>query len=123
LHTDLMVRISMHCCGWIEFNLHVITTVPCWLQIKNPVIENKGVHWLSISMCNMHSFWWCKLEATISDPKYINPFLDSDANAPTGILPLTVASLSICTIRNQQENKWEIVCSMAQQYICPFFMF
>jgi DNA polymerase alpha subunit A len=90
---------------------------PCWLQIKNPVIDNKGVRRLSISDAFTHSscfrfvqISWCKLEATVSDPKDINPFLDSDANAPTGIPPLTVASLSIRTIVNHQENKREIVC-------------
>ncbi|KAF7983750.1 hypothetical protein HWV62_19727 [Athelia sp. TMB] len=50
---------------------------PCWLQIKNPQIDNKGIS-------------WCKLEATVSDPKDINPFLETDQNAPKEVPPLTI---------------------------------
>ena len=84
---------------------------PCWLQIKNPVIENKGIHWLSISDTHFIQISWHNLEVTVSDPKNINLFLDLDAKALMGILPLTMVSLSIHTIINHQENKWEIVCS------------
>ncbi|KAG5634772.1 hypothetical protein H0H81_000834 [Sphagnurus paluster] len=74
---------------------------PCWLEIKNPQIENKGVS-------------WCKFEATVSDPKDINPFSETDPNAPRDMPPLTVVSLSVRTIVNHQENKREIVCTTAR---------
>ncbi|KAG6896542.1 hypothetical protein C0992_007538 [Termitomyces sp. T32_za158] len=74
---------------------------PCWLEIKNPHIDNKGVS-------------WCKLEATVSDPKDINPFLETDPDAPREMPPLTVLSLSVRTIVNHQENKREIVCTTAR---------
>ncbi|KAG6877195.1 hypothetical protein C0993_009512, partial [Termitomyces sp. T159_Od127] len=74
---------------------------PCWLEIKNPQIDNKGVS-------------WCKLEATVSDPKDINPFLETDPDAPREMPPLTVVSLSVRTIVNHQENKREVVCATAR---------
>ncbi|KAJ7460715.1 DNA polymerase family B-domain-containing protein [Mycena latifolia] len=76
---------------------------PCWLQIKNPKIENK-------------SYSWCKLEATVSDPKDINPFPETDQNAPKDTPPLTVMSLSVRTIVNHQENKREVVCATARTW-------
>ncbi|KAJ7876279.1 DNA polymerase family B-domain-containing protein [Mycena leptocephala] len=74
---------------------------PCWLVIKNPKIENK-------------SFSWCKLEVTVTDPKDINPFPDTDPNAPKDTPPLTVMSLSVRTIVNHHENKREVVCTTAR---------
>ncbi|KAF8064215.1 DNA polymerase family B-domain-containing protein [Lyophyllum atratum] len=74
---------------------------PCWLEVKNPQIDNKGVS-------------WCKLEATVSNPKDINPFSETDANAPRDMPPLTVVSLSVRTIVNHQENKREVVCTTAR---------
>ncbi|KAG6831739.1 hypothetical protein H0H87_004008 [Tephrocybe sp. NHM501043] len=74
---------------------------PCWLEIKSPQIDNKGVS-------------WCKIEATVSDPKDINPFLETDANAPRDMPSLTVVSLSVRTIVNHQENKREVVCATAR---------
>ncbi|KDR67668.1 hypothetical protein GALMADRAFT_146949 [Galerina marginata CBS 339.88] len=71
---------------------------PCWITIKNPVIEHKGIS-------------WCKLEATVSNPKDFNPFPETDATAPKEQPPLNVMSLSIRTIVNHQENKREIVCA------------
>ncbi|KAJ6561161.1 DNA polymerase family B-domain-containing protein [Mycena vulgaris] len=76
---------------------------PCWLQIKNPKIENK-------------SFSWCKLEASVSDPKDVNPFPETDATAPKDTPPLTVMSLSVRTIVNHQENKREVVCVAARTW-------
>ncbi|KAJ7634179.1 DNA polymerase family B-domain-containing protein [Mycena polygramma] len=76
---------------------------PCWLVIKNPKIENK-------------SFSWCKLEVTVSDPKDINPFPETDASAPKDTPPLTVMSLSVRTIVNHQENKREVVCTTARTW-------
>ncbi|GJJ15609.1 hypothetical protein Clacol_009887 [Clathrus columnatus] len=70
---------------------------PCWLRIKKPDIESKGIS-------------WCKVEVTISDPKDINPFQESDTSAPKGAPPLTIMSISARTIVNHKENKREIVC-------------
>ncbi|KAG5716236.1 DNA polymerase alpha catalytic subunit [Termitomyces sp. T112] len=74
---------------------------PCWLEIKNPQIDSKGVS-------------WCKLEATVSDPKDINPFSETDPHAPREMPSLTVVSLSVRTIVNHQENKREVVCATAR---------
>ncbi|KAI0731115.1 hypothetical protein C8Q76DRAFT_644698 [Earliella scabrosa] len=74
---------------------------PCWLQIKHPEIDNKGVS-------------WCKLEATVSDPKDINPFAETDPDAPRDMPPLTIVSLSMRTIVNHRENIREIVCATAR---------
>ncbi|KAI9509680.1 hypothetical protein F5148DRAFT_1185768 [Russula earlei] len=74
---------------------------PCWLQIKKPHVEYKGVS-------------WCKFEVTVADPKDINPFAETDPNAPKDIPPLTIASLSIRTVVNHQENIREIVCATAR---------
>lgn len=51
---------------------------------------------------------------TVSDPKDINPFAETDPNAPRDTPPLTIASLSIRTIVNHQENIREIVCATAR---------
>ncbi|SJL03302.1 related to POL1-DNA-directed DNA polymerase alpha, 180 KD subunit [Armillaria ostoyae] len=74
---------------------------PCWLQIKNPKVDNQGIS-------------WCKLEVTVSDPKDFNPFSDSDPSAPKDTPPLTVMSLSVRTIVNHAENMREIVCATAR---------
>ncbi|EIN03911.1 DNA polymerase alpha catalytic subunit [Punctularia strigosozonata HHB-11173 SS5] len=74
---------------------------PCWLNIKHPKVEHKGIS-------------WCKVEATVSDPKDINPFAESDADAPKDTPPLTITSLSLRTIVNHKENKREIVCATAR---------
>ncbi|KAH9893227.1 hypothetical protein C8Q73DRAFT_836492 [Cubamyces lactineus] len=74
---------------------------PCWLQIKHPEVDNKGVS-------------WCKVEATVSDPKDINPFSETDPDAPREMPPLTVVSLSLRTIVNHRENIREIVCATAR---------
>ncbi|KIJ54743.1 hypothetical protein M422DRAFT_24648 [Sphaerobolus stellatus SS14] len=76
---------------------------PCWLRIENPEIGHKGVS-------------WCKVEATVSDPKNINPFAESDSTAPTEMPPLTITSLSIRTVVNHKENKREIVCITARTW-------
>ncbi|KAF7289426.1 DNA polymerase [Mycena chlorophos] len=76
---------------------------PCWLEVKNPKIENK-------------SFSWCKLEVTAETPKDVSPFASSDANAPQEMPPLTVMSLSVRTIVNHQENEREVVCVTARTW-------
>lgn len=57
---------------------------------------------------------WCKLEASVSDPKDINPFSELDADAPKDMPPLTIMSLGVRTIVNHKENKREIVCTTAR---------
>lgn len=74
---------------------------PCWLQIKNPKFENQGIS-------------WCKVEATVSNPKDINPFAETDPDAPKDTPPLTVMSLSVRTIVNHKENQREVVCVTAR---------
>lgn len=50
----------------------------------------------------------------MSDPKDLNPFLETDASAPKDVPPLTVMSLSMRTIVNHKENNREIVCATAR---------
>ncbi|KAJ4470185.1 DNA polymerase family B-domain-containing protein [Lentinula aciculospora] len=76
---------------------------PCWIQIKNPRIDNAGIS-------------WCKLEVVVDDPKDFNPVADSDADAPRETPPLNVMSLSVRTIVNHRENKREIVCVTARTW-------
>ncbi|KAJ7230554.1 DNA polymerase family B-domain-containing protein [Mycena pura] len=76
---------------------------PCWLEIKSPRIENK-------------SFSWCKLEATVTDPKDVKPFSDTDDTAPKDTPPVTVMSLSIRTVVNHQENQREVLCATARTW-------
>ncbi|KAJ3546934.1 hypothetical protein NM688_g5461 [Phlebia brevispora] len=76
---------------------------PCWLQVKKPVLEKKGIS-------------WCTVEATVADPKDINPFAESESNAPKDVPPLTVMSLSVRTIVNHQENNREVVCATARTW-------
>jgi len=50
----------------------------------------------------------------VSDPKDINPFSETDPEAPKEVPPLTVMSLSVGTIVNHNENKREVVCATAR---------
>ena len=50
----------------------------------------------------------------MSDPKDINPFPETDPDAPKDMPPLTVMSLSIRTVVNHKENKREVVCATAR---------
>ncbi|CAE6337459.1 unnamed protein product [Rhizoctonia solani] len=68
---------------------------PCWLEIKNCELSNKG-------------FSWCKLEILVRDPKTVNP-LSEDVTMP--VPPLTIVSLATRTVVNHKENKREIVCA------------
>lgn len=94
---------------------------PCWLEIKKPNIKHNGVrlhrapHLIRCSNI-LYKFSWCKFEASVSDPKDINPFKETDQNAPKDVPPLTVMSLSIRTIVNYKENKREIVCVTARTW-------
>jgi DNA polymerase alpha subunit A len=55
---------------------------------------------------------WCKIGATVSDLKDINPFPEMDADVLKE-MRLTVVSLNVRTIVNHQENKREVVCTTA----------
>ncbi|KAG6329610.1 hypothetical protein ID866_9478, partial [Astraeus odoratus] len=66
---------------------------PCWLAVKNINIDNSGIS-------------WCKLEASVTDPKDVMPMGDGAPEPP----PLTVMSLAVRTVVNYQENKREVVC-------------
>jgi len=50
----------------------------------------------------------------VSDPKDINPFPETDTEAPRDMPPLTVMSLSVRTVVNHKENKREVVCATAR---------
>lgn len=49
------------------------------------------------------------MEATVADPKLVNPFSDMDDKAPRACPPLTVMSLAIRTVVNHQLSTREIV--------------
>ncbi|KAL4066177.1 hypothetical protein J3A83DRAFT_4433487 [Scleroderma citrinum] len=66
---------------------------PCWLVIKNVNVDPSGIS-------------WCKLEASVSDPKDVSLAGDGAPEPP----PLTVMSLAVRTVLNHQENNREIVC-------------
>jgi DNA polymerase alpha subunit A len=94
---------------------------PCWLQIKKPILDNKGVRTcLSclLDQLNLTSnqVSWCKLEVTVSDPKDINPISDSDPELPKDTPPLTIMSLSVRSIVNHHDNKREIVCTSSRTW-------
>jgi len=50
----------------------------------------------------------------VSDPKDVNPFPETDHDAPKDMPPLTVMSLSVRTVVNHKENKREVVCATAR---------
>lgn len=50
----------------------------------------------------------------MSDAKDINPFPETDPDAPKDMPPLTVMSLSLRTVVNHKENKREVVCATAR---------
>lgn len=52
---------------------------------------------------------WCKIEASVGDPKLVNPFSDTDDTAPRDVPPLTLMSLSMRSVVNHQSNTREIV--------------
>ncbi|KAF5385639.1 hypothetical protein D9757_005457 [Collybiopsis confluens] len=76
---------------------------PCWIQIKKPALDDRGVS-------------WCKLEFVVEDPKDFNPVSDSEDNAFKVTPPLNIMSLSARTIVNHRENNREIVCVTARTW-------
>lgn len=91
---------------------------PCWITIKNPQVEHKGVSRSTALHVGMLLTYlqvsWCKVEATVPNPKDFNPFSETDASAPKDLPPLNIMSLSLRTIVNHQENKREVVCATAR---------
>ncbi|WWC58983.1 uncharacterized protein I303_101529 [Kwoniella dejecticola CBS 10117] len=76
---------------------------PCWLKIENPTLSTKSAS-------------WCKIEFTISDPKTVNPFSETDNSAPKDTPPLTIMSISLRTIVNHRENKTELLCATTRTW-------
>jgi DNA polymerase alpha subunit A len=56
---------------------------------------------------------WCKLEATVANPKDVGPLND---NVKQDMPPLTIMSLSLRTVVNHKDNKREIVCISARTW-------
>ena len=59
----------------------------------------------------------------MSDPKDINPFPETDTEAPRDLPPLTVMSLSVRTVVNHKQNKREVVCTTARIWSNSKFVF
>ncbi|WWC67483.1 uncharacterized protein I206_101391 [Kwoniella pini CBS 10737] len=76
---------------------------PCWLKIENPTLSTKSAS-------------WCKIEFTVSDPKTVNPFSETDNAAPKDTPPLTIMSISLRTIVNHRENKTELLCATTRTW-------
>jgi len=53
---------------------------------------------------------WCKIEATISTPKDVSPFSETDKSQPKDMPPLTIMSLAVRSVVNHVANKREVVC-------------
>ncbi|KIY66839.1 hypothetical protein CYLTODRAFT_437277 [Cylindrobasidium torrendii FP15055 ss-10] len=77
---------------------------PCWIKIMDPKVEKT----LQAS--------WCKVEATVDDPKDFNPFSDNDPTAPQDMPPLTIVSLSVKTVVNHIKNRQETICVTARTW-------
>ncbi|KAJ3189315.1 DNA-directed DNA polymerase alpha catalytic subunit pol1 [Gaertneriomyces sp. JEL0708] len=76
---------------------------PCWIEIKNATLTNKGLS-------------WCKIEATVDDPKQIRTFAETDEHAPKAAPPLVVMSLSLRTVMNHKAGSNEIVTASGLVY-------
>ena len=50
----------------------------------------------------------------VSDPKYVNPFAETDPDAPRELPPLIVISLGVYSIADHQEDKREVVCTTSR---------
>ncbi|WRT65216.1 uncharacterized protein IL334_002159 [Kwoniella shivajii] len=76
---------------------------PCWLKIENPTLSTKSAS-------------WCKIEFSVTDPKTVNPFSETDSSAPKDTPPLTIMSISLRTIVNHRENKTELLCATTRTW-------
>lgn len=52
---------------------------------------------------------WCKCEFKVGDPKLVQPFSDSDAQAPRDTPPLNIMSIAVRSIVNHEHNRREII--------------
>jgi DNA polymerase alpha subunit A len=59
---------------------------------------------------------WCKVEFSVTDPKNVNPFAESDNTAPKDTPPITIMSISLRTIVNHRENKTELLCATTRTW-------
>lgn len=59
---------------------------------------------------------WCKIEFSVNDPKNVNPFAETDQNAPKDTPPLTMMSIAVRTIVNHRENKTELLCATTRTW-------
>ncbi|KAH6916400.1 DNA polymerase alpha catalytic subunit [Coprinopsis sp. MPI-PUGE-AT-0042] len=87
---------------WSPNISHVFGTNTSAFELFNPQVEFKGVS-------------WCRFEASVTDPKDVQPLSESIDQAKE-LPPLTVMSLSVRTVVNHQENKREIVCASARTW-------
>ncbi|CAG8474984.1 7713_t:CDS:10 [Funneliformis mosseae] len=76
---------------------------PCWLEIKDSLVETSKIS-------------WCKLELLVEDPKSINPLNESNLTEHIKPPPLTIMSLSLRTILNEQKQVNEIVAFSVRFY-------
>ncbi|UZJ56615.1 hypothetical protein CBS101457_005935 [Exobasidium rhododendri] len=79
---------------------------PCWLNVQQASIRSEEETPLS----------WCKVELSVDDAKFVNPFADTDNDAPRDTPPLNIMSISARTIVNHRENKREIVTIAARTW-------
>lgn len=68
---------------------------PCWLSIAKPLL-----------VASSSQISWCKIEVNIEDPKDL--MVAAPGKGPSGIPPLTVASLTLKTVVNHKDNVNEI---------------
>ncbi|KAJ3091647.1 DNA-directed DNA polymerase alpha catalytic subunit pol1 [Quaeritorhiza haematococci] len=73
---------------------------PCWIRVSNVSFNSKNVS-------------WCKIEATIDDPKSIKVIDEDDKTRPKHTPPLVVMSLNFKTVMNHQKHVNEIVAACA----------
>ncbi|KAJ1990888.1 DNA-directed DNA polymerase alpha catalytic subunit pol1 [Dimargaris cristalligena] len=71
---------------------------PCWLQLRNAQVQHRNLS-------------WCRVEATVANPKDITPFSDTDANRPTDAAPLTVMTINLKTVLNPKKTGNEIIAA------------
>ncbi|KAG9284047.1 hypothetical protein G9A89_022821 [Geosiphon pyriformis] len=76
---------------------------PCWLNIIHPDFDKRQQS-------------WCKIEAIVKDPKYINPSKEKEKPPFNDIPPLTIMSISLRTIMNPTKKVNEIVLASVSVY-------
>ncbi|TIB11245.1 hypothetical protein E3P89_02421 [Wallemia ichthyophaga] len=74
---------------------------PCWLKLEDAYVTQKGTT-------------WCKHQFTVTDPKTVQHFTESDAESPKEPPPLTIMSLATRTTVNHTANCRELVAATAR---------